>query len=99
MTDKARPVFVARRTYRQRRMADAARLLPVLGAGLFLVPLLWRSDGASVGEGDAVAASGAGTVEVMLYLFLVWIFLAAAAGLISYRLPAPQDETRRDGQG
>ena len=38
--ETAAPV-VARKTYRRRRLMDVARLLPVLGALLFAVPLMW----------------------------------------------------------
>lgn len=77
------PVFLAKRAYYKRRMTDAARLLPVLGVGLLVLPLLWNSS--ETGEGMR-------TVHVMFYLFLVWIFLAGAAGLISRRLSVKDDE-------
>lgn len=92
MSLERRPLFVARRTYRYRRMADAARLLPILGGGLFLLPLLWRS-------GETADAPGMSTVDVMIYLFAAWIFLAGAAGLISRRLPEIEDESPRDPEG
>lgn len=90
MSTDRRPLFVARRTYRHRRIADAARLLPVLGAALFLVPLLWQ--GGDTPEGGA----GARTVNVMLYLFLAWISLAGLSALISWRLSDGEEETLRD---
>ncbi len=40
-----RPLFLARHGYRRRRIMDAARVLPVLGAFLFFVPLLWTGEG------------------------------------------------------
>ena len=61
-------------------MADAARFLPILGAGLFLLPLLWKSP-------DAEPGAATGTVAVMLYVFLVWIFLIGAAAILSRRIP------------
>ncbi len=76
MTVARKPLFYERRTYRRRRMADAARLLPFLGFALFSLPLLWR-------EGDGAAAR---TSEVMLYVFLVWAALGILAWLISRRL-------------
>lgn len=92
MSGERRPLFVARRTYRHRRMADAARLLPILGAGLFALPLLWRG-------GEEATGQGMGTVGVMIYLFAVWIFLACVAGLISRRLPEIEDEAPRSLDG
>lgn len=56
-----------RQTYRRRRQRDAARLLAVLGAVLFAVPLLWER--ASAGDG-AVAMSSA-----IIYLFSAWAAL------------------------
>lgn len=76
MTGDRNNVFVQRRTYRRRRMADAARLLPVLGGALILIPLLWT------GNADEPAS----TASVMLYLFLVWIGLAGLAAAISRHL-------------
>nr|WP_294614957.1 hypothetical protein [uncultured Roseovarius sp.] len=40
MSAERGPVFLARRTYRRRRLADGARLLPVIGTVLFFIPLL-----------------------------------------------------------
>ena len=39
-----RPLFLARAPYRRRRLRDAARILPVLGLFLLLMPLLWAPD-------------------------------------------------------
>ena len=64
------PVFLERASYRQRRLTDAARLMPVLGALLWAVPLLWTR-----GESFSSAA--------LLYLFGVWIVLVVAAALLS----------------
>lgn len=61
------PVFLERQSYRRRRLMDAARLLPILGAALFAVPLLWPS----VGAPESVPTSVA-----IRYVFGVW------AGLI-----------------
>jgi len=81
MKSKAGPLFLEQRTYRRRRMADAARFLPFLGAILFSVPLLW-------GQAGTDAAS---TTAVMLYLFLVWGILVAVSAGISRKLR--EDET------
>lgn len=66
------PVFLERRSYRRRRMGDAAMLLPVLGAVLLVIPLLWQSE-----------AGGARTTDVMLYIFGVWVLLAGLARFVS----------------
>ena len=67
------PRFLARRSYRRRRLIDAARLLPVLGFILIMVPILWRP-GAS--EAPDTAFGG-------LYLFAVWFGLIGAAWLVA----------------
>jgi hypothetical protein len=70
-----RPLFLARAPYRRRRLRDAARLLPVLGVFLLLLPLLW-----------APQARMALTSGEVVYFFTVWLILiglaaAFAAGL------------------
>ena len=64
------PTFLARATYRRRRLIDALRVMPVTGALLFLVPML----GAGVMT-RSTAWSG-------VYLFGVWFLLILGAYLI-----------------
>ncbi len=70
--DELRAPFVEQRTYRRRRLMDIARLAPLIGVLLFLVPLLWP-------EGDSSAApEGGGTSSMssaMIYIFSVWVGL------------------------
>ncbi|KAA2313150.1 hypothetical protein DL237_15480 [Pseudooceanicola sediminis] len=48
MSPRPGPLFLERRGYRQRRMTDAARVLPMLGLVLLAMPLLWpQGDGTS----------------------------------------------------
>lgn len=68
------PPFVERRTYRQRRLMDAARLLPTFGAVLFAVPMLWFAGTAPDTPGGAAPLPR--TAAAGIYLFAVW------AGLI-----------------
>ena len=68
-----RPVFLARASYRQRRLRDAARVLPVLGAILFILPVLWPIGGA---EGQTTSAA-------LIYIFGIWTALIVLAALIS----------------
>ncbi len=76
------PRFLARQSYRRRRMADAARLLPLLGVFLVLLPILWRP--AESAEADT---AGGG-----VYLFAVWIVLIVAALFLSRLLSAPHTQ-------
>ncbi len=68
-----RPVFLARASYRQRRLHDAARLAPTIGAGLWLLPLLWP-------RGDTP------TSVTLIYLFAVWVGLTGLSALLSRAL-------------
>jgi hypothetical protein len=82
-------VYLERRTYRRRRMMDAARLLPVLGVLLFLVPLLWAPD----------PAEPAATSRGVIYIFAVWAGLIAAAAWISRYLARSEAGTSGQEQG
>ncbi|WP_397543294.1 hypothetical protein [Roseovarius salis] len=68
-------------------MADAARLLPVLGGILFLVPLLWKD------------AAGGRTAHVMAYLFVVWAGLAALSGVLSRHLSSEDEDEGVEDNG
>ena len=76
------PLFLARESYRRRRLMDAARVLPVLGVLMFLVPVLW--------------GGGSRTTSAMLYLFAVWALLILAALGIARALSGRTD-ARYDG--
>lgn len=68
------PIFLARRGYRLRRATDAARFLPVVGAFLLLVPLLWTAGSTRSG---------------VIYLFAIWFLLILVAWFLSRWLSAP----------
>lgn len=71
MAKRRAPLFLKRKGYRQRRLRDAARLLPILGGFLVLLPILWAPGG----------SSGSDTAWDGVYLFSVWfglVLLAAA---------------------
>lgn len=75
----AKAVFLERQSYRRRRLVDVARLLPLLGVILLLVPLLWP------GSDENAVASGRAAVlpmsEAISYIFAVWAILILAAAL------------------
>ena len=83
MTDKTNPLFLERRSYRQRRLMDAVRILPVLGALLWLVPLLWSQGGTGAEPAGAAAVT---TSSAILYIFGVWTWLALVAFALSQLL-------------
>jgi hypothetical protein len=82
----SRPLFVHRARYRRRRLSDAARLLPLLGAFLFLLPVLWSPES---GQGRATAADA-------VYLFAVWGGLVVTAALLARRLRGDEDGAADD---
>ncbi len=84
------PVFLPPERYRQKRLLDAARLLPVLGAALFLVPILWGSPDPAPRVSNAAA---------LLYVFAVWAGLILAAFLLSRALrPEEEEPSARPGE-
>lgn len=76
-----RPLFLARQSYRLRRLMDAARLLPILGFFVFLWPILWGPD-PNAGHATALNA---------VYLFVAWPGLILCAFAIA-RVLAPATE-------
>jgi len=48
MAKPTEPIFLARDSYRRRRVADAARLVPVMGLILLLLPGLWTTTAGSM---------------------------------------------------
>lgn len=90
------PVFVPRASYRQRRIRDMARLLPLVGAVLFLIPLVWPQQRDGAAAGDVQMTSGA-----IVYVFAAWVILIALAAVIG-RLLGPDDaatDPSGDGAG
>lgn len=77
MKPPRRPLFLDPGRYRRRRLMDAARLLPVVGAFLFLLPILWLPES----TGHRTATDG-------IYLFAVWAALIVIACLFAPRLAA-----------
>jgi len=99
VTGKRTPLFVQRRTYRRRRLADSARLLPLFGAVLFMVPLLWQGGGETPIGDVQTPRDGSRTAWVMTYLFLVWLGLAVLSGVLSRYLISDAEEGGTAGGG
>ena len=91
MSEKPAPLFLERRSYRQRRLMDAARLAPLLAAILWAVPLLWPRQGA-----EAMPTSTS-----IIYIFGVWLAMVGVSLVLSRRLTEADDDTTtpRDGGG
>ena len=79
------PIFLERRSYRQRRMLDALRLLPILGALLWMVPVVWPVDASQPQDDMALSTA-------VVYVFGVWVVLIlCSAGLWRVLKPSLQD--------
>ncbi len=81
--DNGQALFLNRQPYRRRRLRDAAKMLPILGAILFVLPLLWLHP-------------QTGTSSVGIYLFAVWGLLIVLAALLSRRV---QMEPEKEDSG
>lgn len=78
MRRPAAPLFLAKSGYRRRRLNDAARLVPVFGAFLIFLPILWAP--AETATRDT-ASDG-------IYLFVVWAVLIGVAACLAPGLRA-----------
>ena len=83
MRSSRSPLFLKRRIYRRRRLRDAARMLPVLGLFLLMLPVLWAQGGQ---ERQSTAWDG-------LFLFVVWLLLVLLAAAMA---PGLAEETGAD---
>ncbi|PYF08612.1 hypothetical protein C8J30_11228 [Rhodobacter viridis] len=88
MPGSATPLFLARRSYRRRRMMDAARLLPLVGLVLILLPMLWHPADTPIPD----------TARGMIYLFSVWVGLILAAAALARGL-APALDAEEEAEG
>jgi len=77
MSWEKKTVFLERRAYRQRRFADGARMLPLFGAALFFIPLLW-----SLADDKVTLTS-----YVMSFVFVSWVGLIIISAFVSSKLP------------
>jgi peptidoglycan/LPS O-acetylase OafA/YrhL len=90
----ARSVFLERRSYRRRRMMDALRLLPILGALLWVLPVIWPDGGNP--DAEPVRMS-----QALYYVFGIWMLLIALAAFLALLLRSGGDEGDgpEDGRG
>lgn len=81
-------LFLERRSYRRRRLGDAARMLPVFGLILILLPIFWD---------PATADAPRSTTWDGEFLFVVWAVMIAVAGVLSRGLTG-RSEAGEDAQ-
>ena len=78
MSERLDPgVFLERRSYRRRRLLDALKLLPVVAAWLFMLPLLWP-------ENSVHAETPKPMSSALIYVFGTWfVMILCGCGLIA----------------
>ncbi len=87
MNEHRSPLFLERQSYRRRRLTDLIRMLPVIGALLWAVPLLWPT-----GSESSTRSSVA-----IIYLFGVWLGMVLLGALMAWLLRlAETQESGRD---
>ncbi|MEM9854909.1 MAG: hypothetical protein AAF841_10725 [Pseudomonadota bacterium] len=76
------PVFLERPNYRRRRLYDAARIVPVFGGVLIMLPLLWPLEGEDrVSTGDA-----------FLFIFGIWALMIVLAAVLAPKLKRDRED-------
>lgn len=84
-----RTPFLARQSYRRRRMIDAARILPFAGLAGYAMPAIWQSG----------VAPAADTARAGLFLFALWFALIALALALSRTLRDMPGDSEGGGGG
>jgi hypothetical protein len=79
------PIFLERRGYRQRRMMDAIRLLPLVGLLLWLLPTLWAAT-------DSDGVEPVRMSQAIVYVFGVWVCLILCTGTLWHYLKGSDDD-------
>lgn len=82
MNEPNTPVFLERQSYRRRRLIDLIRMLPLIGALLWAVPLLWPSG----------ADSTMATSKAIIYLFAVWLGMVLLGAILARLLQKAEDQ-------
>ena len=88
MSDKrTQSLFLERKGYRQRRLRDVARMLPVLGGILWTIPLMWRQQGEE-------AVSNATALQ---YIFCVWVLVIGLTAVVARLTDTESDLIEKEG--
>jgi hypothetical protein len=77
------PLFLARDSYRKRRLRDGARVLPIFGTVLVLLPLMWPA------VPQMVLAHWA-------YVFALWVALIGLAAVLARGLGESETASSQD---
>ena len=65
--------FLERNGYRQRRLRDVARMLPIVGGIFWTIPLLWSEN----------ETNGVSNATALIYIFGIWIIVIVLTAIIS----------------
>jgi hypothetical protein len=76
-------MFLERRTYRQTRLQDAAKLLPVLGLILIFGPIFIRDDTALAVDARLEPETAPAMAGELVYYFAVWLGLIVLTAVVS----------------
>ena len=88
MSERRTPLFLERQSYRRRRLIDMIRMLPVIGALLWAIPLLWKSGP----DGDVP------TSVAIIYLFGVWLGMVLLSAVLARLLKLAETQSpEKDG--
>ena len=82
------PLFLPRPEYRRRRLVDAARLLPLFGGFLMMLPILWTP----------AATQARDTARDGMYLFAIWAVLVGLAAWLAPGLADAADDGAASGE-
>jgi hypothetical protein len=70
MAAARQPLFLARDSYRKRRLRDGARVLPIFGTVLVLLPLMWPAVPQMV-------------LAHWVFVFVLWVVLIGLAAVLA----------------
>lgn len=83
-------LFLRRSGYRQRRLRDALRLLPIAGAVLWTIPVFWTGS----------VSGGVKNGTALIYIFAIWLLLIVLSFVLSRNVRfadnAPAGDTDHD---
>lgn len=85
-------VMLERQGYKRRRLSDAARILPLIGGALLMIPLLWPGTQTADPDIEPVRTS-----QAILYIFGAWAGLIGAAMLFGAAVRLAPDSGGSDG--
>lgn len=90
MNDHPNIPFLQRQSYRRRRLIDTIRMVPVIGAVLWAVPLLWPT--------PEDAEGSVATSDAIIYIFGVWFLMVLLGAWFAFLMKrSDAQEEGREG--